>query len=194
MQLLHKQAHFLPHYSVYGLLAVILAILYPCSKRVTDYTPVILGIIFAWGSLLGYVSTTDEPIEASSPTRSGLAALSCYTLAWVVNFETIYAFQDIRDDTKAGVMSMAVRYKDSAKLIFGLLILVEMTCLTLTGMAMEAGVAYYLLAPIANTCLQAWTQFRLNLNDPDACTFFFKKVSVTTFLIGAALLSEFLSK
>ena len=194
---LQYHAMALPEYSIYGLFAGVLAILYPFSKRVTSYTPVVLGIIFAWGTLLGYVSIGGQlaKVQQSSQVPLGLLALSGYTLAWVVNFETIYAFQDLRDDAKAGIKSMAVRYQHSAGRVFGASIFVETVLLIFVGQVIKGGFAYYILGPFLHTCLQLWAQFRIDVNKPADCTSFFKRTPITaTALISASLVSVYFER
>lgn len=185
----------LPQYSKHGIFAAFLAILYPFSKRVTDYTPVVLGVIFAWGTLLGFVSTGGDLSEASRLTQQGigLLALFGYTLAWVINFETIYAFQDMRDDMKAGIKSMAVRIRQHTRSFFVVAIFLQTLLLVLSGRAMQAHLVYYLLVPFANSCLQVWTQLRTDLTDPVQCMDFFMTAPLTTTaLITMGLFYEYL--
>ena len=193
---LQYHAIALPQYSTYGIIAGTLAIFYPFSKRVTNYTPVLLGVICAWGTLLGFVSTEGDLTEIAKSSRQGfgLIALSAYTWAWVTNFETIYAFQDLRDDMKGGIKSMAVQFRHSARLMFGLSIFIQMVLLVLSGRVIKAGFVYYLLVPFANTCLQLWTQFHIDINKPTDCASFFKRTPMTTSaLISTGLACEYLS-
>lgn len=194
---LQYHALALPQFFLYGVFAAVLAILYPFSKRVTNYTPIALGAIFAWGTLLGFVATQDGRSETHKGSQEGLGlfALSSYTLVWVVNFETIYAFQDVRDDMKAGIKSMAVWLKQDARPFLILTIFVQALLLSLTGRTMQASVVYYLLVPLGNTCLQLWTQLRTDLTNPAECTAFFKKTPViTTALITTGLVYECFSQ
>ena len=191
---LQYHAVALPQCLPYGLVAGVLAVLYPFTKRVTDYTPVALGVIFAWGTLLGFIATRDglSELQYSSREGLGLLALSGYTVAWVINFESIYAFQDLQDDMKAGIKSMAVRLKGNARSFFILTIFVQMLLLVLTGKAMQASVVFYLLVPLGSTCLQLWTQLRTELSNPANCTAFFKKIPVTTTaLITSGIVYEY---
>lgn len=65
-------------------------------------------------SIAREVSVPEAPQTAFWSTEScglGLIALMIYTMVWVISFETIYAFQDLRDQLKAGIKFMAVRFR-----------------------------------------------------------------------------------
>ena len=75
---------------------------YPFMKRITWWPQAWLGIVFAWGALVGWPAATGE---FAMPA----ALLWLGTLFWVVGYDTIYAIQDIEDDALVGVRSSARR-------------------------------------------------------------------------------------
>ena len=75
---------------------------YPYMKRITWWPQAWLGIVFSWGSLVGWV--------AVSGTASGaMVLLYAGSIAWVIGYDTIYALQDREDDALVGVRSSALR-------------------------------------------------------------------------------------
>ena len=75
---------------------------YPYMKRITWWPQAWLGIVFSWGSLVGWV--------AVSGTASGtMMFLYAGSIAWVIGYDTIYALQDREDDALVGVRSSALR-------------------------------------------------------------------------------------
>lgn len=93
---------------VWAILGGVLMVIYPFMKRFTMYPQVILGIAFSTGVLVGYVTLTQIC------TLSALFLMGSY-MAFVVAFDTIYAFQDIEDDEKLLLKSTALLYKMSPK-------------------------------------------------------------------------------
>ena len=75
---------------------------YPFMKRITWWPQAWLGLVFAWGALVGWPAVTGE---------FALPALLLWigSVAWVVGYDTIYAIQDIEDDALVGVKSSARR-------------------------------------------------------------------------------------
>jgi 4-hydroxybenzoate polyprenyltransferase len=75
---------------------------YPFMKRITWWPQAWLGLVFSWGALVGWVEVTGANLGV-------LAALYAGSIAWVIGYDTIYALQDIEDDTLVGIRSSALR-------------------------------------------------------------------------------------
>lgn len=61
---------------------------------------------------------------------------------WTVLYDMIYAPRGIQDDKKAGVMSVAVKHEQRAKLLLVELALCQVTMLVYVGYVLEAMPAY----------------------------------------------------
>ncbi len=114
----------LPIQAVYYALPIImLPGLYPFAKRVTNYPQVILGFTVASGIIMGSAGLTVDPIGVwlNQVGISGLGgALGCFYVAnllWTIIYDTIYAHQDVVDDAKGGVKSIAVRHQKNTKVL-----------------------------------------------------------------------------
>ena len=83
-----------------GSLALVAA--YPFMKRITWWPQAWLGLVFTWGALVGWPAATG---------RFDWPALALYAGAfwWVMGYDTIYALQDVEDDSIVGVKSSALR-------------------------------------------------------------------------------------
>src|SRR3990170_2935966 len=92
-----------------ALASLALVAAYPFMKRLTWWPQAWLGLVFAWGALVGWPAVTGE---------LGVPALWLYagTVAWVIGYDTLYAIQDMEDDALVGVKSSALRLGDSAPL------------------------------------------------------------------------------
>ncbi len=83
-----------------ALASIIPVAAYPYMKRITWWPQAWLGIVFAWGTLVGW------PAAAGGFMAAGLW-LYAGSICWVIGYDTIYAVQDIEDDALAGIRSSA---------------------------------------------------------------------------------------
>ena len=81
-----------------------LAFTYPFMKRYTYWPQLFLGITFNYGLILGWTSITNEV---------SLIPLIFYfgAIFWTLGYDTIYGFQDIKDDEIIGLKSTSIKYK-----------------------------------------------------------------------------------
>ena len=79
----------------------LLIVLYPLTKRFFIAPQIILGITFGSGSIISYSLVSDT-------FTVSILLLYVGIIAWIVSFDTIYAFQDKEDDIKIGVKSTAI--------------------------------------------------------------------------------------
>jgi 4-hydroxybenzoate polyprenyltransferase len=86
-----------------GVASLLLVAAYPFMKRITWWPQAFLGLTFNWGALLGWAAATGR-IELPS------VMLYIGGLAWTLGYDTIYAHQDKRDDSRIGVKSTARRF------------------------------------------------------------------------------------
>lgn len=85
-----------------GLLVVGPIIIYPLLKRYTYWPQIFLGIIFNWGCLMGWLVH-----HAKLSNEIIFLYLGC--VFWTIGYDTIYAFQDYKDDLVYGVKSSALK-------------------------------------------------------------------------------------
>ncbi len=82
-------------------IAVLLAAVYPFSKRFIHIPQAVLGIAFGWGSIMAWAAVRNS---LDPPAWLLFAA----TICWAIAYDTIYALQDKEDDLKVGVKSSAI--------------------------------------------------------------------------------------
>lgn len=111
---------------IWGLASMLLVVSYPFMKRVTWWPQLFLGLAFNWGALLGWISVHESV---------GLAAISLYLAGvfWTLGYDTIYAYQDIADDEKAGIKSTARLFGRDAKKWVSMFYLVSCSFFLLAG-------------------------------------------------------------
>ncbi len=97
-----------PTFSIFiGILSLLPVVIYPFAKRFTWWPQIFLGVAFNWGVLLGFSS---QGIGISPSCIIFYIA----GIFWTLFYDTIYAFQDIYDDTIVGVKSTARLFKKNA--------------------------------------------------------------------------------
>ena len=91
-----------------ALLSMPLAFTYPLMKRITYWPQLFLGITFNYGLVLAWISISNEV---------SLVALVFYfgAIFWTLGYDTIYGFQDIKDDEIIGVKSTSIKFKNDPK-------------------------------------------------------------------------------
>jgi 4-hydroxybenzoate polyprenyltransferase len=89
-----------PAAQIVALCAVPLVAAYPLMKRITWWPQAWLGLCFGWGALVAGAA-----IEGALSWP--ILALYAGTIAWIIGYDTIYALQDVEDDSLVGVRSTA---------------------------------------------------------------------------------------
>ncbi|KAH6675142.1 putative 4-hydroxybenzoate polyprenyl transferase [Halenospora varia] len=135
--------------SVYAAIMTIILTIYPLGKRLTDFPQVILGFGFAVPIFMCCAVLNVDPLlqaDALDGTETdvldvsaGGACLYGASVLWTIIFDTVYAHQDIRDDVKAGVKSLAVRLGDQTKPTLAFLAAIQVGLLMATGYLWIAG-------------------------------------------------------
>ena len=87
---------------VIALASLALVAAYPFMKRITWWPQVWLGLVFAWGLLVGWTQIRLDNWDVLAATYAGAAL-------WVIGYDTIYALQDREDDALVGIRSSALR-------------------------------------------------------------------------------------
>ena len=91
---------------IIALLSMPLAFTYPLMKRFTYWPQLFLGVTFNYGLILGWTSINNE---------ISLIPIIFYTGAifWTLGYDTIYGYQDIKDDEIIGLKSTSIKFKSN---------------------------------------------------------------------------------
>ncbi|MBH71770.1 MAG: 4-hydroxybenzoate octaprenyltransferase [Pelagibacteraceae bacterium] len=84
-----------------GFAAFPLVLLYPFMKRYTYFPQVFLAIVFNFSVLISWTAANGE-----FDYKCLLLYLTC--IFWTLGYDTIYAYQDLKDDKKIGIKSLAI--------------------------------------------------------------------------------------
>lgn len=115
---------------------------YPLAKRVTNYPQFVLGLTFSWGAIVGFPALGVD-LLSNTPALVSAACLYGSCVAWTLVYDMIYAYQDIRDDAKAGIKSIALAQEANAKTFLTAVAGVQVALLAGAGMAIGAGPVFY---------------------------------------------------
>ena len=158
-----------------------LAFTYPLMKRFTYWPQLFLGVTFNYGLILGWTSIVGE--ISIVPIIFYLGAIF-----WTLGFDTIYGYQDIRDDEIIGVKSTSIKFKKNPVLFLILCYLIFIITLIIVGFFMKFEHLYFifLLFPIFHMFIFQIKNFKIE--DPVNCLTIFKKNNFLGFLIFTNIL------
>ncbi|PSN75620.1 UbiA prenyltransferase [Corynespora cassiicola Philippines] len=154
--------------------SIALLILYPFTKRFTDFPQLILGFQVAIGILLGMAAVDPDAINNGRYSKEGVASFYLMNVAWTLVYDTVYAQQDVEDDAKAGVRSMAVRFRNGPRLLLTVVVLAQMALLGLTGKLQGFGAGYFSVACGGTLLSMIWMLGTIDLKQPAECMWWFK--------------------
>lgn len=152
-----------PHMAI----SVVLFFVYALMKRITFYPQVFLGFPFAWAILFCVAALGMDPFgeEHAAPTLALFAA----NVFWTITYDTIYAHQDITDDEKAGVKSMALRFRSSTKLMGAVSSAFQVASLALCGSWAGFGPAYFIGTVGGVAAAMTLYIYSVDLKKPESC-------------------------
>ena len=158
-----------------------LAFTYPLMKRLTYWPQLFLGITFNYGLILGWTSIKGQ---------IDLVPIIFYlgAIFWTLGYDTIYGYQDIKDDEIIGLKSTSIKFKGKPKyFLFTCYILVSILFIV-GGYAMKFNYNYYLLSFITIIHLLVYQMKIFNLNNPSSCLKAFKSNNLFGFIVFLKLL------
>ena len=166
-----------------ALLSMPLAFTYPLMKRITYWPQLFLGITFNYGLVLAWTSISNEV---------SLVALVFYfgAIFWTLGYDTIYGFQDIKDDEIIGVKSTSIKFKNDPKKFLLLCYLVFIISLIFVGINMNFELFYFIFLIIPTSQLFIFQIKKLNIYNTNDCLTKFKSnnllglIVLTNILIG----------
>jgi len=141
--------------------AVLLAALYPFTKRHTHLPQVFLGMAFGWAIPMVFAAQTN-----SVPPLAWLIFVAA--VIWAVVYDTMYAMVDRDDDLKIGVKSTAVLFGDLDKVLIGFFQLLFFIALIMIGQKAELGTAYFVSVFVA-LMFAVYHQMLIKDREPTKC-------------------------
>ena len=144
-----------------------LAFTYPLMKRYTYWPQLFLGITFNYGLMLGWTSISEE---------INLIPIIFYfgAIFWTLGYDTIYGYQDIKDDEIIGLKSTSIKFKGKAKLFLLICYIILISSLILGGYLMNFNFIYFLFLLVPLTHLFIYQIRLFEKDNPSICFRLFK--------------------
>tara|TARA_B100001027_G_scaffold213895_1_gene185252 strand:- start:877 stop:1749 length:873 start_codon:yes stop_codon:yes gene_type:complete len=144
-----------------------LAFTYPYMKRFTYWPQLFLGITFNYGLILGWTSTVES---------LNLMPIILYVGAifWTLGYDTIYGYQDIKDDEIIGIKSTSIKFKSEPKKFLYLCYSTTIFSILIIGYMMNFNIFFFIFNIAIIFHLLILQLKKLNINDPDNCFKIFK--------------------
>ncbi len=152
---------------ILALVSMPLAFTYPLMKRFTYWPQFFLGITFNYGLILAWTSINND--ISITPILFYFGAIF-----WTLGYDTIYGYQDIKDDEIIGVKSTSIKFKNNPKSFLILCYSIFFVLLILVGVLMQFSNIFYLTLTITFLHLFFYQIKFLNTKIPENCMKIFK--------------------
>ena len=139
-----------------------LAFTYPLMKRFTYWPQLFLGITFNYGLILGWTAINGE-VEIA-PILFYIGAIF-----WTLGYDTIYGYQDIKDDEIIGLKSTSIKFKGKAKEFLFVCYAFVIIFFIFGGFKMNFHFSYYFLILIPLLHLFLYQIKMFDLKNPSSC-------------------------
>ena len=166
---------------VLAICSIPLAFTYPLMKRFTYWPQLYLGITFNYGIILGWTSINPE---------IDIKPLVFYfgAIFWTLGYDTIYGFQDIKDDEIIGVKSTSILFKNNSKMFLNIVFFLFVVFYLTMGFLMKFNLAFFILSIIPISHLFLYQIKKFDPLNPDICLNTFKSNNLFGLIIFANLL------
>ena len=150
-----------------ALLSMPLAFTYPLMKRFTYWPQLFLGITFNYGLVLAWISINNS---------IDLIPIIFYfgAIFWTLGYDTIYGYQDIKDDEIIGVKSTSIKFKNNPKKFISLCYIFFFLSLLLVGFLMNFKILFFISLIITFFHLGFYQIKNLEVSNPNMCLIKFK--------------------
>ena len=160
-----------------------LAFSYPLMKRYTYWPQLFLGITFNYGLILGWVSIKNS---------LDIVPIIFYigAIFWTLGYDTIYGFQDIKDDEIIGIKSTSIKFKKDPTIFLTICYSIFIFFTLMVGILMKLNNLFFIISILPFLHLLAYQVKNIKINDTSNCLKLFKSnnffglLILLTFLIG----------
>ena len=166
---------------VLAIVSMPLAFSYPLMTRFTYWPQLFLGITFNYGLLLAWVSIHES--ISLPPILLYLGAIF-----WTLGYDTIYGYQDIKDDEIIGVKSTSIKFKDNPKKILYLFYLITFLSLLILGYLMKFSYIYFIFLIVPLLHFFFYQVGKLDIKSSNNCLKLFKSNNFLGLIIFLNLL------
>ena len=166
---------------IIALASMPLAFTYPLMKRFTYWPQLFLGITFNYGLILGWTSINAE---------INLIPIIFYfgAIFWTLGYDTIYGFQDIKDDEIIGLKSTSIKFKSNPIIFLYICYTVLSLCLIIVGYLNEFKELYFIFLITIIYHMYFFQLKNFNSKEPSNCLKIFKSNNFLGLLIFISVL------
>ena len=158
-----------------------LAFTYPLMKRFTYWPQLFLGITFNYGLLLGWTSI-----------HSGfnLAPIILYlgAIFWTLGYDTIYGYQDIKDDEIIGLKSTSIKFKNKPYTFLFICYFLYLLSLLITGYLLSFNKISLLIFILILIHMLYFQLKKLNIDNSISCLKIFKSNNILGLIVLIGLI------
>ena len=158
-----------------------LAFSYPLMKRYTYWPQLFLGITFNYGLILGWVSIKNS---------LDIVPIIFYigAIFWTLGYDTIYGFQDIKDDEIIGIKSTSIKFKKKPITFLTICYSIFIFFTLMTGILMKLNNLFFIISILPFLHLLAYQVKNIKINDTSNCLKLFKSNNFFGLLILLTIL------
>ena len=166
---------------ILALASMPLAFTYPLMKRFTYWPQLFLGITFNYGIILGWTAIKGQ---------IDIIPIILYfgAIFWTLGYDTIYGYQDIKDDEIIGLKSTSIKFKNNSKLFIFLCYVFLNFSILLVGYFSKLSFYFYFFMVVSTFQIFLYQVRNFNPRDPDKCLNIFKSNNFFGLLIFLGIL------
>jgi 4-hydroxybenzoate polyprenyltransferase len=170
-----------PYTRLIALSVLPLVFIYPLCKRFTHWPQAVLGAAFNWGMLMAWA-------EVAGHIPAGAIVMWIGAIAWQIGYDTVYAYVDVKDDTRLGLKSTAILFGRRGKAWIGLFYALTVASWSLGGWLSDMALPYAAGMAVIAAHL-AWQTWRIDLRRPELNFRLFLSNILTGVLLACAALA-----
>ena len=159
-----------------------LAFTYPLMKRFTYWPQLFLGITFNYGLILGWTAVTGQ--------ISILPILFYFgAIFWTLGYDTIYGYQDIKDDEIIGLKSTSIKFKNNPYKFLTICYSVFLFILFIIGLLMDLNKLFFIIFLVIFLQMIYFQIKKLDIKENLNCLRIFKSNNLLGFLVFLSLVA-----
>jgi 4-hydroxybenzoate polyprenyltransferase len=148
-----------PYTRLIAICVLPLVFIYPLCKRFTHWPQAVLGAAFNWGVLMAWA-------EVAGHIPAGAVLMWAGAIAWQIGYDTVYAYVDVKDDTRLGLKSTAILFGQHGKISIGAFYGLAVGAWSLGGWLLGMSTPYVIVMLVIAAHL-AWQTWRMDLARPE---------------------------
>lgn len=152
-----------------SVVALLLAAIYPFTKRFISLPQAWLGIAFGWGIPMAFAA--EQNLSAFNDIPKLAWQLLLANVCWAIAYDTMYAMVDKNDDLKIGVKSSALLFGKYDRLIIAILQVAMLVLLfdLLRKISFPNQGLYYRLGLLIAAVFMLYQQYLIRMRAPQNC-------------------------